>query len=109
MSLESWAGEVAGPSELARRYGVSRSTLHDWQRRNAVIGLGGPAHGVPREEGFDITAASQVMATLCMSDGIDDLKLRLGRLIVGTAGAGTRLEAASATATAINVEPIRGE
>lgn len=39
MTIEAWAGEVAGPSELERRCGVSRSTLHDWQKRGAVIGL----------------------------------------------------------------------
>jgi len=39
IAIEGWAGEVVGPSELERRYGVSRSTLHDWHRRGAVIGL----------------------------------------------------------------------
>lgn len=57
--------------------------MNDRFLRNAVIGLGGPASGVPREDGFDITAASEVMATLCLSDGVADLKARLGRLIVG--------------------------
>jgi formate--tetrahydrofolate ligase len=57
--------------------------MNDRFLRNTVIGLGGPAHGVPREDGFDITAASEVMATLCLADGVKDLKLRLGRLIVG--------------------------
>jgi formate--tetrahydrofolate ligase len=57
--------------------------MNDRFLRNAVIGLGGAANGVPREDGFDITAASQVMATLCLADGVQDLKARLGRLIVG--------------------------
>ena len=57
--------------------------MNDRFLRNTVIGLGGSAHGVPREDGFDITAASEVMATLCLSDGVKDLKARLGRLIVG--------------------------
>lgn len=72
--------------------------LNDRFLRNAVIGLGGPANGVPREDGFDITAASQVMATLCMADGIADLKARLGRLIVGTAPSGTPVTAADVKA-----------
>jgi formate--tetrahydrofolate ligase len=58
--------------------------MNDRFLRNTVIGLGGPANGVPREDGFDITAASEVMATLCLSDGVKDLKTRLARLIVGT-------------------------
>ena len=57
--------------------------MNDRFLRNTVIGMGGPSHGVPREDGFDITAASEVMATLCLSDSIKDLKVRLGRLIVG--------------------------
>lgn len=57
--------------------------MNDRFLRNTVIGLGGTANGVPREDGFDITAASQVMATLCLADGVKDLKARLGRLIVG--------------------------
>lgn len=57
--------------------------MNDRFLRNTVIGLGGSANGIPREDGFDITAASEVMATLCLSDGISDLKARLSRLIVG--------------------------
>jgi formate--tetrahydrofolate ligase len=57
--------------------------MNDRFLRNTVIGLGGPANGVPREDGFDITAASEVMATLCLADGVADLKARLARLIVG--------------------------
>jgi formate--tetrahydrofolate ligase len=57
--------------------------MNDRFLRNTVIGLGGSSNGVPREDGFDITAASEIMATLCLSDSVKDLKLRLGRLIVG--------------------------
>ncbi len=57
--------------------------MNDRFLRNTVIGLGGTANGVPREDGFDITAASEIMATLCLSDGVADLKKRLARLIVG--------------------------
>src|SRR5438128_3071316 len=52
------------------------------QLRNIVTGLGGPKHGVPREDGFIITAASEVMAILCLAEGIHDLKARLERIIV---------------------------
>ena len=51
--------------------------------RKIVIGLGGPMEGVPRETGFNITAASEVMAILCMASGMDDLKKRLGNIFVG--------------------------
>src|SRR5262245_34447747 len=51
--------------------------------RDIVIGLGGRTEGVPRESGFDISAASEVMAILCLASGIEDLKLRLGRIVVG--------------------------
>ncbi len=51
--------------------------------REIVVGLGGRTEGVPRQSGFDITAASEVMAILCLADGIADLKLRLGRIVVG--------------------------
>lgn len=51
--------------------------------RDVVIGLGGPAQGVPRESGFDITAASEVMATLCLSNDLMDLKEKMGNIIVG--------------------------
>jgi formate--tetrahydrofolate ligase len=72
--------------------------MNDRFLRNAVIGLGGPANGVPREEGFDITAASQVMATLCLAAGVEDLKARLSRLIVGVDGAGKPITAADVKA-----------
>jgi formate--tetrahydrofolate ligase len=62
--------------------------MNDRSLRNAVIGLGGRADGVPRETGFDITAASEVMAALCLSEGLDDLRVRLDRILVGFDGDG---------------------
>jgi len=56
--------------------------MNDRALRNIVIGLGGTAHGVPRETGFDITVASEVMAIFCLADGLSDLKARLGRIVV---------------------------
>ena len=56
--------------------------MNDRQLRNIVDGLGGRMQGVPREDGFDITVASEIMAVLCLSGGILDLKARLGRIIV---------------------------
>ena len=57
--------------------------MNDRQLRNVVDGLGGRMQGVPREDGFDITVASEVMAVLCLASDIPDLKARLGRIIVG--------------------------
>lgn len=57
--------------------------MNDRQLRNIVCGLGGKAHGVPREDGFDITVASEVMAIFCLATSITDLKERLGRIVVG--------------------------
>ena len=56
--------------------------MNDRQLRNIVCGLGGRMQGVPREDGFDITVASEIMAVLCLSTGILDLKERLARMIV---------------------------
>ena len=57
--------------------------MNDRQLRNIVDGLGGRMQGVPREDGFDITVASEIMAVLCLASGLKDLKERLGRIIVG--------------------------
>ncbi len=57
--------------------------MNDRALRNTIIGLGGRSHGVPREDGYDITVASEIMAILCLADGLIDLKERLGRIIVG--------------------------
>ena len=62
--------------------------LNDRALRNTVVGLGGPFNGVPRETGFDITPASEVMAVLCLSEDAEDLRARLSRLIVALNYAG---------------------
>lgn len=56
--------------------------LNDRALRHVVIGMGGKAHGVPRETGFDITVASEMMAILCLSSDLEDMKQRLGRIVV---------------------------
>ena len=56
--------------------------MNDRQLRNVIDGLGGRMQGVPREDGFDITVASEIMAVLCLSADIPDLKARLGRMVV---------------------------
>ncbi len=56
--------------------------MNDRQLRNIVCGLGGKANGVPREDGFDITVASEIMAVLCLATGLADLKARLARMVV---------------------------
>ncbi|MGG1574076.1 formate--tetrahydrofolate ligase [Fictibacillus sp. NRS-1165] len=57
--------------------------MNDRALRRIVIGLGGPVQGVPREEGFDITVASEVMAIFCLAKNLDDLKKKLARMVVG--------------------------
>ena len=57
--------------------------MNDRALRNIVVGLGGPTSGVPRETGFDITAASEIMAILCLSNDLADLKRRLGNIFIG--------------------------
>ena len=57
--------------------------MNDRQLRNVIDGLGGKVNGVPREDGFDITVASEIMAILCLSNDIADLKERLSKIIVG--------------------------
>ena len=57
--------------------------MNDRQLRNVVDGMGGRVNGVPREDGFDITVASEIMAILCLSKDIDDLKARISRIVVG--------------------------
>ena len=57
--------------------------MNDRQLRNVVDGLGGRSNGTPREDGYDITVASEIMAVLCLANDISDLKARLARLVVG--------------------------
>ena len=67
--------------------------MNDRQLRHIVDGLGGQAQGVPREDGFDITVASEIMAILCLSTSIPDLKQRLGDIVVGYTYAGEPVRA----------------
>jgi len=67
--------------------------MNDRALRDIVIGLGGQREGVPRETGFDITAASEVMAILCLATDIDDLKARLGRIVVAYRADGSPVHA----------------
>ncbi|HSP12952.1 MAG TPA: formate--tetrahydrofolate ligase [Salegentibacter sp.] len=57
--------------------------VNDRSLRNIVIGLGGTGSGIPRESGFDITAASEIMAIMCLAENLDDLKGRLGNIFIG--------------------------
>ncbi|MEN2349323.1 formate--tetrahydrofolate ligase [Lacticaseibacillus paracasei] len=57
--------------------------INDRALRHVTIGLGGPTSGVPRENGFDITVASELMAVLCLAENIADLKARIGRIVIG--------------------------
>ncbi|MDK4385230.1 formate--tetrahydrofolate ligase [Enterococcus faecium] len=57
--------------------------LNDRELRKVIVGLGGPIQGVPREDGFDITVASEIMAILCLAAELEDLKARLARIVVG--------------------------
>ncbi|EPC66125.1 formyltetrahydrofolate synthetase, partial [Lacticaseibacillus paracasei subsp. paracasei Lpp228] len=57
--------------------------INDRALRHVTIGLGGPTSGVPREDGFDITVASELMAVLCLAENIADLKARIGRIVIG--------------------------
>ncbi len=56
--------------------------LNDRALRQVVVGLGGPTQGIPREDGFDITVASEIMAVLCLATDLEDLKSRLSRMVV---------------------------
>ena len=67
--------------------------MNDRQLRHVIDGIGGKAQGVPREDGFDITVASEVMAILCLSTSISDLKNRLGEIVVGYTYAGEPVRA----------------
>lgn len=67
--------------------------LNDRALRNIICGLGGKAHGVPRETGFDITVASEMMAILCLTSDLKDMKKRLGNIIIGYTRSGRLVRA----------------
>lgn len=67
--------------------------LNDRALRNVVIGLGGKAHGVPRETGFDITVASEMMAILCLASDLEDMKRRIGEIVVAYSRDGRAIRA----------------
>ena len=73
--------------------------INDRALRHVVTGLGGHAHGVPRESGFDITVASEMMAILCLADGLADMKRRLGRILIGCTRSGRPVHAEELGAT----------
>ena len=80
--------------------------MNDRQLRHIVDGLQGKTNGVPREDGFDITVASEIMAILCLSENILDLKERLDRIIIGynyqrTTGHSQRSQAGGAMAAVL--------
>lgn len=91
--LHQKAQPVLNPREIIWRRVID---MNDRSLRQILIGLGGKgANGVLREDGFEITAASEVMATLCLAQDILDLKARLGRIIVGFDYLGQPIQAAS--------------
>ena len=73
--------------------------VNDRALRKIKLGLGGTAHGVPRESGFDITVASEMMAILCLADGLADMKRRLGRILIGYTRSGRPVHAEELGAT----------
>jgi len=68
--------------------------MNDRALRHIVLGLGGPVNGIPRETGFEITVASEIMAILCLSRDLQDLKRRVGRIVVGERPDGSLVTAA---------------
>ena len=73
--------------------------INDRALRHVVTGLGGRVHGVPRESGFDITVASEMMAILCLADGLQDMKRRIGRILIGWTRSGRPVHADELGAT----------
>src|SRR5439155_1002933 len=72
--------------------------MNDRALRNIIVGLGGPAHGVPRESGFEITEASELMAILCLATDLRDFKARADRVVVGETASGDLVTTRSARA-----------
>jgi formate--tetrahydrofolate ligase len=78
--------------------------MNDRALRDIVIGLGGSANGTPRESGFDIVVASEVMAVLCLADSLADLKKRLGNIVVGYSRASKGVASVPITATDLGAD-----
>src|SRR5213594_2676664 len=83
-----------GRAQLAPMEDINLHFTGDMHAIGAVLGLGGPAHGVPREGGFEITVASEVMAILCLSADLVDFKARAGRVVVAETADGAPVTAA---------------
>ncbi|MDR0905983.1 MAG: formate--tetrahydrofolate ligase [Oscillospiraceae bacterium] len=98
-----WHGNALGidPRNITWRRAVD---MNDRQLRNITDGLGGKANGTPREDGFDITVASEVMAVLCLSKDITDLKERLARIIIGYTYADANKNTKPVTAGDLNAQ-----
>ena len=78
-----------GQVELREIFWRRVMDVNDRMLRNIVSGLGGAANGIPTEAGFDITAASELMAVLCLADGMEDLRARIDRIVLGIRKDGT--------------------
>jgi formate--tetrahydrofolate ligase len=98
-----WHGNTLNidPRNITWRRAVD---MNDRQLRNITDGLGGKANGTPREDGFDITVASEVMAVLCLSKDITDLKERLARIIIGYTYADANKQTKPVTAGDLNAQ-----
>jgi formate--tetrahydrofolate ligase len=81
--------------------------VNDRALRNVITGLGGASEGVPRETGFDITAASEVMAMLCLAEGMEDLRARLDRTLVAFTRSGEPVTAGKLAATGAMLALLR--
>jgi formate--tetrahydrofolate ligase len=81
--------------------------MNDRSLRNVVVGLGGPRDGVPRETGFDITAASEIMAVLCLATGLEDLRARIDRTLVAFTRDGRPVTAGELRATGAMLALLR--
>jgi formate--tetrahydrofolate ligase len=95
-----FGADVGGKGQLdARQITWGRALdMNDRFLRHCIVGLGGKAHGVPREEHFDITAASEIMAILALASSHADLEERLGRIVVGTTHTGAAVTASDLSA-----------
>ena len=79
--------------------------MNDRQLRHIVCGMGGKASGVPREDGFDITVASEIMAVLCLASGLSDLKQRLSKMVVAYTAHDLKAEGAMAAVLKDAIKP----